>query len=210
MGRWGGGGGGGASAAALGRRRRWGRREEEEARRGGRRACVGERESAWERERVRGREERGRRAATVNFSGVHLLCRLPLIPFAVSHGRQSYSGRRQRGGWGRGGMGREEGWGGTALPSAIPTFAVCQQTAKRWLMANIYFAISLLFTVCFLPTHGKEVLRRLLADGKDLADGKYRNSSSVSIHISLSLPLSLSLYLSIYLSLSPSLSLSRS
>ena len=45
-------------------------------------------------------------------------------------------------------------------------------------MANIYFAISLLFTVCFLPTHGKEVLRRVLADGKDLADGKYRNSSS--------------------------------
>lgn len=53
-------------------------------------------------------------------------------------------------------------------------------------MANIYFAISLLFTVCFLPTHGKEVLRRLLADGKDLADGKYRNSSSacsLSAHV---------------------------
>ena len=45
-------------------------------------------------------------------------------------------------------------------------------------MANLVFAISQLFVVRFLEADGKELLCRLLADGKELADGKVADSSS--------------------------------
>ena len=47
-------------------------------------------------------------------------------------------------------------------------------------MAKAFFAISQFFAVCFRVADGKELLFRLLADGKELADGKVANSSSVS------------------------------
>ena len=48
-------------------------------------------------------------------------------------------------------------------------------------MANLVFAISQFFAVRFLEADGKELLCRPLADGKELADGKVADSSSVTI-----------------------------
>ena len=45
-------------------------------------------------------------------------------------------------------------------------------------MAKAFFAISQFFAVCFRVADGKELLCRLLADGKELADGKVADSSS--------------------------------
>ena len=59
-------------------------------------------------------------------------------------------------------------------------FAVCQQTAKKWQMANTLFAISWFFAVCFDKTDGKQPLCHQLADGKELTDGKDPDSSSES------------------------------
>ena len=45
-------------------------------------------------------------------------------------------------------------------------------------MAKKVFAISQFFAVSFWVADGKELLCRLLADGKELADGKVADSSS--------------------------------
>ena len=46
-------------------------------------------------------------------------------------------------------------------------------------MAKAYFAVCLFFVVCFSVADGKELLCHLLADDKELADGKVADSSSV-------------------------------
>ena len=46
-------------------------------------------------------------------------------------------------------------------------------------MANSIFAMCLFFAVCIVSTDGKEVLCRQPADGKELADDKFLDSSSV-------------------------------
>ena len=45
-------------------------------------------------------------------------------------------------------------------------------------MANSIFAMCQFFAVCIVSTDGKEVLCRQPADGKELADGKFLDSSS--------------------------------
>ena len=48
-------------------------------------------------------------------------------------------------------------------------------------MAKTFFVVCQLFAVCFLVADGKDHLCRLLADGKELADGKIPDSSSVRL-----------------------------
>ena len=50
-------------------------------------------------------------------------------------------------------------------------------------MAKKVFAISQFFAVGFWVADGKELLCHLLADGKELADGKVADSSSVVSHL---------------------------
>lgn len=45
-------------------------------------------------------------------------------------------------------------------------------------MANSIFAMCRFFAVCIVSTDDKEVLCRQPADGKELADGKFLDSSS--------------------------------
>ena len=49
-------------------------------------------------------------------------------------------------------------------------------------MAKRFFAVRHFFAVCFTVADVKELLCRHLADGKDLADGKVADSTSVLNH----------------------------
>ena len=85
--------------------------------------------------------------------------------------------------WQRGGWTVEDYWHpvdptNTSFPSDgrwRSFFVICQHTVKKSQMAKTFFVVCQFFAVCSLTADGKDLL------GKELADGKIHDSSSVGL-----------------------------